>query len=243
MNFAVLLHVRDHSKTVGSARHLLLEIATHINYHSGVTRLSVERLAHRLHVGARHVRKLLAVLEASGELVIWRTAGRHANTYQVATHGCAACDARANPALRARVDFSLETEHEFPSRTSWAHAVKRRDEYRCQECGSLEDIHAHHIVPRSQGGQDILSNGQTLCPTCHGIAHRTPTDVNRGWEGRVHSRNPGSQDRQPGLRGPAIKKSSKEDKLKDAGIAAREPLEAKAVCGWHHPDVRCAVCR
>jgi hypothetical protein len=145
MNFAVLLHVRDHSKTVGAARHLLLEIATHINYHSGVTRLSVERLAHRLHVGARHVRKLLAVLEASGELVIWRTAGRHANTYQVATHGCAACDARANPALGARVDF------------------------------------------------------------------------NRGWEGRVDPRNPGSQDRQPGLRGPAIKMSWKEEKPKDAG--------------------------
>jgi hypothetical protein len=144
MNFAVLLHVRDHSKTVGSARHLLLEIATHINYHSGLTRLSVDRLAHRLHVGARHVRKLLAVLEASGELVIWRTTGRHANTYQIATQGCAACEARANPALRARVDF------------------------------------------------------------------------NRGSQGQVHPRNPGSQDRQPGLPGPTIKKSLKEDKPKDA---------------------------
>jgi hypothetical protein len=48
--------------------------------------------------------------------------------------------------------------------------VKERDRYTCRnpECGcrSLR-VQAHHILFRSEGGCDDLSNGITLCPVCH----------------------------------------------------------------------------
>ncbi|WP_135829859.1 HNH endonuclease [Halorussus halobius] len=55
--------------------------------------------------------------------------------------------------------------------------VYRRDDYTCQNCG-LEGgprgnatLHAHHIVPKSKGGEHKLSNLQTLCENCHNAVH------------------------------------------------------------------------
>lgn len=49
--------------------------------------------------------------------------------------------------------------------------VLERDSYLCCECGRAGRIAAasevDHIVPKSQGGTDDLSNLQSLCPRCH----------------------------------------------------------------------------
>lgn len=42
----------------------------------------------------------------------------------------------------------------------------RRDRV-CQSCGDEEDLHAHHIVPRSEGGPDTPENLVILCKYCH----------------------------------------------------------------------------
>ncbi|WP_425515063.1 HNH endonuclease [Halorubrum ezzemoulense] len=55
--------------------------------------------------------------------------------------------------------------------------VYQRDGYKCQSCGSLggnkgdHEVHAHHIVPISDGGKHHLSNLITLCETCHKKVH------------------------------------------------------------------------
>ncbi|MGK2230634.1 MAG: hypothetical protein ACI9QA_000793 [Methanobacteriota archaeon] len=55
--------------------------------------------------------------------------------------------------------------------------VKRRDNYRCQECGdkclSENDVrlHVHHTVPKSDGGSHTFDNLQTLCVQCHSAKH------------------------------------------------------------------------
>ena len=45
--------------------------------------------------------------------------------------------------------------------------IFKRDKYKCVICGQGEkeglEIHADHIIPRSQGGLNTLENGQTLC--------------------------------------------------------------------------------
>jgi 5-methylcytosine-specific restriction endonuclease McrA len=56
---------------------------------------------------------------------------------------------------------------------AWAalrRAVLLRDGYRCAVCRRLcgEYPQVDHIVPRSQGGTDDLSNLQTLCLEHHG---------------------------------------------------------------------------
>lgn len=59
--------------------------------------------------------------------------------------------------------------------------LKLRDNFRCRLCGDwkgkvypetcaiVEDIHAHHIIPKSQGGLNTMENLITLCDLCHGV--------------------------------------------------------------------------
>lgn len=58
--------------------------------------------------------------------------------------------------------------------------VYRRDGYQCQNCGADggsngdTELHAHHIVPKSEGGTHRLSNLTTLCRSCHSDVHGYP---------------------------------------------------------------------
>jgi 5-methylcytosine-specific restriction endonuclease McrA len=45
--------------------------------------------------------------------------------------------------------------------------VLERDEWRCQKCGSLENLQVHHRIKRSQQGNDALGNLVSLCAHCH----------------------------------------------------------------------------
>ncbi|WP_417936021.1 HNH endonuclease [Haloarcula saliterrae] len=55
--------------------------------------------------------------------------------------------------------------------------VYKRDNYECQNCGQKgrrrgdAELHAHHVVPKSVGGSDKLSNLITVCKSCHGSIH------------------------------------------------------------------------
>jgi hypothetical protein len=53
----------------------------------------------------------------------------------------------------------------------WVKLVKKRDNYKCQICGSNKDIQAHHIKPYKDYPElryDI-NNGITVCIDCHVI--------------------------------------------------------------------------
>ena len=45
--------------------------------------------------------------------------------------------------------------------------ILERDDWRCQKCGSLENLQIHHKIKRSQLGDDALANLVTLCARCH----------------------------------------------------------------------------
>ena len=55
--------------------------------------------------------------------------------------------------------------------------VYQRDQYKCGNCQSEggpygdTEVHAHHIVPKSQGGADRFTNLVTLCADCHARVH------------------------------------------------------------------------
>lgn len=54
--------------------------------------------------------------------------------------------------------------------------VDLRDDYRCRGCDESvlrRPRHHHHIVFRSQCGEDTLENLVLLCADCHDAVHRT----------------------------------------------------------------------
>lgn len=57
-------------------------------------------------------------------------------------------------------------------------AVFVRDNYTCQCCGkSVKDgviLHAHHVIHRSDGGSDSVSNLLTVCNKCHTTKNHRP---------------------------------------------------------------------
>jgi len=61
-----------------------------------------------------------------------------------------------------------------------------RDNYACQNCGIRGgphgniELHAHHIVPLSDGGSNNQENLVTLCKECHNAVHgNTTAPINR----------------------------------------------------------------
>ena len=52
--------------------------------------------------------------------------------------------------------------------------VLRRDNHQCQVCGKEYSGQVHHILPRSQGGTNELSNLITFCGKCHMVISPVP---------------------------------------------------------------------
>lgn len=56
----------------------------------------------------------------------------------------------------------------------WSDLRERRleiDGYQCSNCGSTESLQVHHVVPKSLGSVDEVSNLRSLCADCHDKVH------------------------------------------------------------------------
>jgi 5-methylcytosine-specific restriction endonuclease McrA len=42
-----------------------------------------------------------------------------------------------------------------------------RDRYRCKSCGATAKLQVDHIIPLAKGGNNDISNLQTLCRACN----------------------------------------------------------------------------
>jgi 5-methylcytosine-specific restriction endonuclease McrA len=49
--------------------------------------------------------------------------------------------------------------------------VVERDSWRCQSCGSMQQLQVHHKQFRSHSGDDSEENLITLCDQCHKLIH------------------------------------------------------------------------
>jgi hypothetical protein len=79
-----------------------------------------------------------------------------------------------------------------PEYQAWRKLVYERDDWTCQHCKKRGGrLHAHHIKPKSQY-QELMfdvSNGLTLCETCHRKIH---TKMEEARHGIFIKRNPKS---------------------------------------------------
>lgn len=46
-----------------------------------------------------------------------------------------------------------------------------RDKGKCRSCRSRDNLQAHHLVFRSKGGEDTMSNLALICQACHAEIH------------------------------------------------------------------------
>jgi 5-methylcytosine-specific restriction endonuclease McrA len=53
--------------------------------------------------------------------------------------------------------------------------VLERDGWRCQVCGSMQNLQVHHLKFRSQSGGDEEQNLSTMCAECHARMHSKAT--------------------------------------------------------------------
>jgi hypothetical protein len=65
--------------------------------------------------------------------------------------------------------------------------VMKRDGWRCQVCGSSQNLQVHHKQPRSQQGSDRDSNLITLCASCHEVRHHGYGENPRPYENDLAS--------------------------------------------------------
>lgn len=85
--------------------------------------------------------------------------------------GCKIMSGENNPSWdHSKSDEEREKTRRIPEYREWASKVYERDGYSCQYCGYRGgDFHAHHIHPYSTHPhrRTDISNGVTLCRTCH----------------------------------------------------------------------------
>jgi len=61
---------------------------------------------------------------------------------------------------------------------------KIRAKFKCHRCGrdfsnNKIALHAHHIIPLSKGGRNVLSNLVALCEECHSKEHHKTINTSR----------------------------------------------------------------
>lgn len=66
-----------------------------------------------------------------------------------------------NPSLKAHPD------HAEPVSVDTRLFVWQRDGGKCRNCGSQQDLHFDHVIPRSWGGSSGVENVQLLCRQCN----------------------------------------------------------------------------
>ncbi len=109
----------------------------------------------------------------------------HAGDKRLSSHTLAAveCDAQVlEPGKRNRAIVPPATRR----------AVFSRDGHRCQApgCNNTRFLEVHHLIPRTNGGNNKLDNLTTLCSSCHYLWHE------RGMAGEfLKSEKPGKPDK------------------------------------------------
>jgi len=100
----------------------------------------------------------------------WFKAMRTREPFDFSTCGFSGEDALIPQPAQPAGDFHEETGQAERSRRiseSVRHEVWRRDQGRCCQCGSQENLEFDHIIPFSKGGSNTARNLQLLCEVCN----------------------------------------------------------------------------
>lgn len=63
--------------------------------------------------------------------------------------------------------YNLEAITSSEAKRKWRQSIKDKWNYQCAYCGSKENLTLDHIIPRSKGGSDNLTNVLCACKKCN----------------------------------------------------------------------------
>lgn len=63
--------------------------------------------------------------------------------------------------------YNLEAITSSEAKRKWRQSIKEKWNYQCAYCGSKENLTLDHIIPRSKGGSDRLTNVLCACKNCN----------------------------------------------------------------------------
>lgn len=94
--------------------------------------------------------------------------GKVVTAYEAAAnweHGTQAVTARTRQAALELLILRI-----YGRRADW---VRRAQRFRCANCGELGPLEIDHIIPRSKGRKDVITNLRAICPSGFGCkAHQ-----------------------------------------------------------------------
>ena len=156
--------------------------ATMLNLVKGVTKscgcLRNGPSANRLNLAGKRFGRLTALKPVSplkweclcdcGVITLVRTV--HLSRHH--TQSCGCIRATADPAKAAL--YKMRNQ-----RSTWSARVKKALGAVCASCGSVDKLHAHHIIPYQDNTHmaDVTENGIVLCHWCHWQVHQA---INHG---------------------------------------------------------------
>jgi len=63
--------------------------------------------------------------------------------------------------------YNLEATKSSEAKRKWRQSIKEKWNHQCAYCGSEENLTLDHIIPRSNGGSDRLTNVLCACKKCN----------------------------------------------------------------------------
>lgn len=85
------------------------------------------------------------------------------------------CSPQCRPTFKRDMGDQLRRYEENPEYVygldKWKRYVAEEGGNVCADCGSLDNLQAHHILPKALGGQNQVKNGVLLCAPCHKARH------------------------------------------------------------------------
>jgi 5-methylcytosine-specific restriction endonuclease McrA len=81
-------------------------------------------------------------------------------------------------ALLSELDDQYEPELPAEKDLTYQQKCFIRDSWKCRSCQNRNGITCHHVIYRSKGGSNKLSNLLTLCISCHDAVHLHKLIVN-----------------------------------------------------------------
>jgi hypothetical protein len=63
--------------------------------------------------------------------------------------------------------YNLEAVTSSEAKRKWRQSIKEKWNYECAYCGSEDNLTLDHIVPRSKGGSDRITNVLCACKKCN----------------------------------------------------------------------------